>query len=112
MTVLTVQEAYAEKARAALTRLEPAIRDFFDLDNAVQHGRLNHLDAEYLRLVKRKLDATDDRVDVSSTKNNMLRAQLEAQLKPVLRTRDYEAFSLDRAIAILEAIATGASNSA
>ena len=29
-------EAYAEKIRAALTRPEPAIRDFFDIDHALQ----------------------------------------------------------------------------
>ncbi len=32
---ISLKEAYAEKTRAALTRRDPAIRDFFDLDNAI-----------------------------------------------------------------------------
>jgi len=33
-------EAFAEKFRAALSRLEVAVRDFFDLDYAVRRLRL------------------------------------------------------------------------
>ena len=32
----------AEKLRAALTRREPAIRDFYDIDHGVRSGRLTH----------------------------------------------------------------------
>jgi predicted nucleotidyltransferase component of viral defense system len=104
--VLTLQEAYAEKVRAALTRRDPAIRDFFDVDNAVQTKLLEHLEPNFLGLVAKKLAVTADPIDTSLTKVNALKTQLEAQLKPVLRTADYEAFALDRAIATLEAVAT------
>jgi len=103
--VLALREAYAEKVRAALTRRDPAIRDFFDVDNAVQKGLLQHLDADFLRLVMEKLEVTADPVDTSPTKVDALKAQLEAQLKPVLRTIDYEAFLLDRAITMLKEVA-------
>jgi predicted nucleotidyltransferase component of viral defense system len=38
---LSYREAMAEKLRAALSRREPAVRDFFDLDHAVESGRLD-----------------------------------------------------------------------
>ena len=48
--VLQLREAYAEKLRAALTRREPAIRDFFDIDHAVQHGLFGHRDQAVIDL--------------------------------------------------------------
>ena len=39
--VLSCRETYAEKLRAALTRREPAIRDFYDIDHGVRSGRLS-----------------------------------------------------------------------
>jgi predicted nucleotidyltransferase component of viral defense system len=103
--VLSLQEAYSEKVRAALTRRDPAIRDFFDVDSAVQKALLNHLAADFLQLVRQKLALTEDPVDTSPTKIDLLHAQLEAQLKPVLRTVDYEAFMLERALSLLEEVA-------
>ena len=38
--VLSCRETYAEKLRAASTRREPAIRDFYDIDHGVRSGRL------------------------------------------------------------------------
>jgi predicted nucleotidyltransferase component of viral defense system len=102
--VLSLREAYAEKVRAALTRREPAIRDFFDVDHAVQKQLLQHLDPDFLQLLKQKL-ATADPVDISATRTQRLKAQQEAELKSVLRAADFEAFSLDRAITLLEVIA-------
>jgi hypothetical protein len=103
--VLALIEAYAEKFRAALTRRETAIRDFFDVDHAVQKGLLRHLAPEFLQLVTAKLEVTADPVDTSAAKVALLKAQLEAHLKPVLRATDYEAFILDRAIAMLKEVA-------
>ena len=40
--VLSCRETYAEKLRAALTRREPAIRDFYDIDHGVRSGRSEH----------------------------------------------------------------------
>ena len=48
-------EAYAEKFRAAMTRREPAIRDFFDLAYAVRDMALNTQDAEFISMVATKL---------------------------------------------------------
>jgi predicted nucleotidyltransferase component of viral defense system len=103
---LSLQEAYAEKTRAALTRRDPAIRDFFDLDNAIRKGLLKHGAPEFLGLVAQKLAVTDDPVDLSPARLEVLARQIETQLKPVLRTADYEEFVLDRMVALLHEIAS------
>lgn len=95
---LSHAEAMAEKLRAALCRPEVAIRDFFDIDYAVQHG-FDLLGPEMLDLIRRKLavpgtggpDVSDGRVDG-------LRIQLEAQLRPVLRAQEFDRFDLGRAV--------------
>ena len=53
--VLTMREAYAEKLRAALSRRELAIRDFFDLDDAFGLGKVDSADDALLDLLSRKL---------------------------------------------------------
>ncbi len=52
---IALTEALAEKLRAALTRREVAIRDFYDLHHAAQHLGLTAEDAELLDLLRRKL---------------------------------------------------------
>jgi predicted nucleotidyltransferase component of viral defense system len=101
--VLSLEEAYAEKVRAALTRREPAIRDFFDLDSAVEQGILDLLAPSFALLVVRKLAATRDPVVLSLSRQGELLKQLETQLKPVLRQGEYEAFQLTRVWGKLEA---------
>jgi predicted nucleotidyltransferase component of viral defense system len=103
---ISLREAYAEKTRAALTRRDPAIRDFFDLDNAIQKGLLQHGAPEFLDLVAQKLAVTDDPVDLSPARLEALARQIETQLKPMLRTADYEEFVLDRMVALLHEIAS------
>jgi predicted nucleotidyltransferase component of viral defense system len=106
---LSLREAYAEKTRAALTRRDPAIRDFFDIDNAVRKGLLQHGAPEFLSLVFQKLALTEDPVDISAKRLEVLARQIEAQLKPVLRSADYADFALDRVVALLmEVVASGA----
>jgi predicted nucleotidyltransferase component of viral defense system len=106
VTVLSSREAYAEKCRAALTRREPAIRDFYDIDHAVRTAKLDPLDAELHRLVGRKLVVPgNDPIDVREEKLATLARQLEPQLKPVLRARDFEDFDLERAFSIVARIA-------
>jgi predicted nucleotidyltransferase component of viral defense system len=104
---LSLREAYAEKTRAALTRRDPAIRDFFDIDNAVRKGLLLHVDPDFLRLVSYKLAITEDPVDTSTERIEMLARQIETQLKPVLRSADYEEFALDRVVALLLEVVAG-----
>ena len=100
-------EAFAEKFRAALSRREVAIRDFFDIDYAVRHLDLRPHDVELVRLVRRKLAAPGHvSVDVSEHRLAALRQQLEPQLKPVLRASDFAEFDLERAFGTVAEMAT------
>jgi len=95
---LSKQEALAEKFRAALSRREVAIRDFFDIDYAVRRMGLHPTNADFIDLVQRKLNIPgNDPVNVGTQRLAELRRQTEAQLKPVLRERDYAEFDLYRA---------------
>ena len=96
---LSRREAFAEKFRAALTRREVAIRDFYDIDYG--HRKIGVLpdDADLVELVRSKLAVPGTGpVDVSEGRLAMLNGQLEAQLRPVLRERDFAEFTLQRAI--------------
>jgi hypothetical protein len=99
-------EAMAEKFRAALSRREAAIRDFFDFDYAVRRLGLHPRDAAFIRLIRSKLDIPgNDPIDVSGDRLKALRLQLEPRLKPVLRVKDFAEFDLDRAFEIVAAVA-------
>ena len=97
----------AEKLRAALSRREPAIRDFYDTDHAVQRLGWDVLAPAFVALVGRKLRMPGNAaVDVSAARLAALRAQLDAELKPVLRAADFERFDLDRAFRTVAGVAT------
>jgi predicted nucleotidyltransferase component of viral defense system len=99
---ISFDEAYAEKMRAALTRDDPAIRDFFDIDSAVYQRWLNHRDAQILGLLKQKLGVPGNpAIDLSPQKVADLLDQIEGQLRPVLRAKDFDAFDLNRAVNLL-----------
>jgi len=103
---LSPREATAEKARAALTRLEPAIRDFYDIDHAVRTGRFDPEDSRLVALVRRKLAIPGTGpVDVSPARLELLRGQVATDLRPVLRPADFAAFDLDRAFAVATGVA-------
>ena len=51
---ISKRESYAEKFRAALTRRDPAIRDYFDIDYAIRQLNLN-IDENMVELVRKKL---------------------------------------------------------
>lgn len=88
-------EAFAEKFRAALTRREPAIRDFFDIDYSVRKLALDPEDQNMVQLVRQKLAVPGNNpVDVSTQRLLSLVQQMEAQLKPVLRELDFKEFDL------------------
>lgn len=94
-------EALAEKFRAALSRREPAIRDFFDIDYAVRKGGLWPNNAEFIDQVGQKLAIPgNEPVDVSQARLEVLRRQVDPELKPVLRDQDFTEFDLDRAFEI------------
>lgn len=95
---LSKEEAFAEKFRAALSRREVAIRDFYDIDYAVVKLGLQPQDRELVKLVKKKLQVPgNEPVDVSADRLAALRWQLVPQLKPVLREPDFSEFDVDRA---------------
>lgn len=103
---LSREEAMAEKLRAALSRRDVVIRDFYDVDHAVRRLSLDVLDPEFVGLVKEKLAVSgNDPVDISAARLAGLRPQLEAQLKPVLRARDFADFDLERAFATVASVA-------
>lgn len=92
-------EAFAEKFRAALTRREVAIRDFYDIDHGVTKLGIQSTDGEMVKLVRKKIAVPgNDPVDVSDPRIAALRGQLAARLRPVIRDRDFRQFDLDRAI--------------
>jgi len=91
------QEAWAEKARAALCRLEPAIRDFFDLDYAVREEQVDLQLPEFISLVKRKLAVPGNGpVQLTPERRAALERQVQTELHPVLRSRDFRGFELGR----------------
>lgn len=103
---LSYAEAMSEKLRAALSRREVAIRDFFDVDHAVQSQRLNLDDLALMDLLRRKLTIRGTGpVDVSPERMEPLHQQLETQLRPVLRERELAVFDLERAIAAIRGVA-------
>jgi predicted nucleotidyltransferase component of viral defense system len=93
---LSWEESMAEKLRAALSRREPAIRDFYDNDHAVRRRGLRLLDRELLELVRRKVAVPGNRpVPVSAERLAELRSQVTSRLRPILRDRDLADFDLD-----------------
>jgi len=96
---IAMDEAFAEKLRAALTRREVAIRDYYDIGYGVAYLGVDPQDAELVELVRRKLAVPDNPpVDVGDERLRRLRAQLDTHLRPVLRPRDFDGFDLEQAI--------------
>jgi predicted nucleotidyltransferase component of viral defense system len=90
---LSWEESMAEKLRAALSRREPAIRDFFDIDHAMRQQGLAVLDAAFVRLVREKLTVPGNRLaPISAERLADLEAQVGSRLRPVLRDRDFRGF--------------------
>lgn len=99
---ITALEAMAEKFRAALSRREVAIRDFYDLDYAAMHLSADFASPSFIDMVRRKLAIPDSPpVDVSAERMTALRRQVEPKLKTVLREKEFRDFVLDRAIALV-----------
>jgi len=101
---LSIEEAMAEKFRAALTRREVAIRDFYDVDHASRNG-MKFGDPDFIDMIRKKLAVPgNDPPNLSQERLAALRSQLEPRLKPVLRQDDYNAFDLDRAVEIVKTL--------
>jgi predicted nucleotidyltransferase component of viral defense system len=103
---IAMAEALAEKLRAALTRREVAIRDYYDLDYAAQRLDLDPAAEEVIRLLIDKLAVPGNLPpDVSPARLADLRRQIDSSLKPVLREPDLRAFDLERAFAMVAEVA-------
>jgi predicted nucleotidyltransferase component of viral defense system len=95
---ISKRESFAEKFRAALTRREPAIRDYFDIDYAVRRLGLNIDEDKMVELVRKKLSVPgSDEIVPDDQRLKALQEQLESELKPVLRKRDFDEFEIGRA---------------
>jgi predicted nucleotidyltransferase component of viral defense system len=102
---LSLEEAMAEKFRAALSREEVAGRDFYDIDIAAAKGLIDLTADPFIELVRQKLSIPGNKPpDTSDDRVRLLRAQMQTHLKPVLRTQDFAAFDLDRPIALVRAV--------
>ena len=102
VVTLSMQEAIAEKLRAALTRLEPAIRDFFDIDYLASRSKIDFDDRHLFQLLAEKLKVPGNPpIDLSLARKEKLTTQINTELKPVLRSVDFENFNLDRAFDIV-----------
>ncbi len=108
---LSLEEAMAEKLRAALSRREVAIRDFYDIDYAIRRFSLDIQDPALLALVRGKLSVYGNKpVDVSGSRLAALRQQLSSRLKPVMRAQDMEAFDLEAVFQKVAAVASSLAN--
>jgi predicted nucleotidyltransferase component of viral defense system len=102
VTCIAKSEAFAEKFRAALSRREVAVRDFFDLDFAARKLAFVRDDPELVALVRQKLAIpSHDKVDMNHRRLEELQRQLETELRPVLRTNDFMDFDLERAFRLV-----------
>ncbi len=102
LATLSMKEAIAEKLRAALTRLEPAIRDFFDIDYLASRNKMDLNDRHLFQLLAEKLKVPGNPpIDLSPMRKEKLKTQINAELKPVLRPVDFESFDLERAFDIV-----------
>lgn len=99
-------EAFAEKFRAALSRREVAIRDFYDLDYAIGQNLFHPKDERLIDLVRQKMRIPGNGpVNTSQPRLTELRQQVEPQLRPVLRERDFQNFDLERAFGFISDMA-------
>jgi len=103
---IAMEEAMAEKCRAALSRRDVAIRDFYDLDYAVSHLDLDPASPRLIEMVRRKLTVPGNSpVDVRPLRLADLKRQLNTRLRTVLRDKDFQTFDLSQAIGLVTAMA-------
>ena len=101
--VLSKEEAYAEKIRAALTRKQPAIRDFYDVEKIFLSG-FDIFEESFVKLVKAKLSFDhSSNIDLNLEKRKILESQIITDLKPVLKLNDN--FSINNSWSLLQKIA-------
>jgi predicted nucleotidyltransferase component of viral defense system len=96
---LSWNEAVAEKLKAAISRKDVAVRDYYDLWHIAEFG-FDFYNDKFIRLFKRKVTDEgyigDYRKDfgLSADKLSLLRRQVDTDLMPVIRAG--ESFDLDK----------------
>lgn len=80
---IDLTEALAEKMRAALTRTEPAIRDFFDIWYAKHLGGFDFSDPVFRELLNTKLQEVDHKYTLEQNRELLVR-QIKTDLRPVV----------------------------
>jgi len=108
---LSLEELFAEKFRAALTRREPAIRDYFDIFYAMLNLNVDFDSNRFIALVKEKLSIPgNDSISINKLRKKQLQDQIETELKPVLRDKDFELFKFELVYDLVKRIAQKFSN--
>jgi len=96
---LSWKETVAEKLKAAITRKDAAIRDYYDLW-FISETQFDFNDSYFLAIFKKKLEKEKYQGSYSTNFGlnqhslNLLRKQIETELKPVIRVG--ESFDLDK----------------
>ena len=104
---LSWNEAVAEKLKAAISRKDIAIRDYYDLWHIAEFG-FNFHNEKFIKLFKRKVTdegyTGDYRKDFGLSADNLLllRRQVDTDLIPVIRAG--ESFNLDKVLERFNAI--------
>lgn len=100
---MDLREAMAEKSRATLARLTPAIRDIFDLWHARNSGALPLDNENFIKLIRKKLAIPGNATgSASAERRDHFRSQVDTELRPVLRSADFARFKFDEAWKIVE----------
>jgi len=103
---LSLKEAFAEKIRAALSRKRGAIRDIYDVWHALDGGIISLDDTAFAEMAAQKMSIPEKlTILTGKERREEFRKQLETQLKPVLRAKDFEKFNFDFAWSQIEKMA-------
>lgn len=98
--------AYTEKMRAALSRREPAIRDFFDLFFAYSTLKFDFFEENFIQMVKQKLSIPGNGpIDLSLHRKRQLIQQTKTNLQSVLRPLDYSNFDIEKSFHFVSTVA-------
>jgi predicted nucleotidyltransferase component of viral defense system len=87
---MTLEEIFAEKTRAALTRNPPAIRDFFDIWYAKEKQGFDF--SKITVMIAQKIGNLPYTINETS---DTLQIKIETELNPVLNSSLQKAFNLD-----------------
>ena len=88
---MDIDEIFAEKMRAALTRKEPAIRDFFD----IWYAKHQKFDFKHIRnFIDQKVAEVDFQYTIDEAYDELYQ-QIETELHPVLKNNSTYDFNLE-----------------